>query len=247
MPTLGGIIFVRNAIQYDYCLAEAVESLREICHEIVMLDVGSDDGTDALVMSLQDRKTKAYLFGRDVWDGLHGREKLATFQNMALSFLDTDYYFLLQADEVLHEDSFPFIRKAIETNKEGFYVTRLNLWKDCNHVLDVPQERKPCSTEIIRLAKTNHFSVGDGESIGCNNASTEFMEGIKIWHLGFVRKKEVMIDKIKNMQTGVFEIPYDPKLDGMKVFDWKAWFSEEDLKPITGHPKFITNWIKTRP
>ena len=43
--TLGGSLFVRNAIQYDYCVEEAIESLAACCDEVFVLDCQSDDGT----------------------------------------------------------------------------------------------------------------------------------------------------------------------------------------------------------
>jgi len=245
--TLGGTIFVRNAIEFDYCIIESIQCLKELCDEVIVVECGSDDGTVELIRDMVDEKTTIINLDKSEWDKQHGREKLAYFTNMAIGCLTTDYNINLQADEVIHENSFLAIREAINTAGEAFYCTRKNLWKDCNHVLDVPQERKPCSTEIIRLAKSNYRSVGDGESLEAP-ASTDFLKEIVFFHYGFVRKKEVMIGKIKNMQTNIFEIPYDKKMDGMEVFDWSAWFSEEDLKPITEeHPKFIKEWITTRP
>ena len=247
MKTLGGTLMVRNAIQYDYCVEEAINCLKEFCDEIVVVNVGSDDGTAELLWNLVDVKTTVIELSKKEWDDFKGREKLAHFTNVAIGCLSTDYNINLQADEIISEKSFLAIREAINTAGEAFYVTRKNLWKDCYHELNVPHERKPCSTEIIRLAKTNYKSVGDGESLEAP-ASTEFMKEIVIWHYGFVRKKEVMIAKIKNMQTNVFEIDYDKKMDGMEVFDWSAWFSEEDLKLITEpHPIFIKEWVKNRP
>lgn len=247
MSTLGGSIFVRNAIEFDYCIVEAIRCLQELCDEVVVVDVGSDDGTTELLSTLADQNTIIINLDKSEWDSRHGREKLAYFTNIAISCLTTDYNINLQADEVIHEKSFDAIRKAVSTGGEAFYVTRKNLWKDCNHELDVPHETKPCSTEIIRLAKSNYRSFGDAESLEAL-ASFKYMKEIEIWHYGFVRKKEVMISKIKNMQTNVFEIDYDKKMDGMSVFRWEAWFSEEDLKLITTpHPKFIKEWILTRP
>jgi len=245
--SLGGTIFVRNAIQFDYCIVEAIQCLQNLCDEVVVVDAGSDDGTADLLLGLADQKTIIINLDKSEWFSRHGREKLAYFTNIAIGCLTTDYNINLQADEIIHEKSFLAIREAINTAGEAFYVTRKNLWKDCNHVLDVPRERLPCSTEIIRLAKTNYKSVGDAESLEAP-ASADYLKEIVIWHYGFVRKKEVMKAKIMNMQDGVFEIPHDPKLDHMEVFDWSAWFSEADLKPITEeHSKFIKTWVISRP
>lgn len=248
MPSLGAITWVRNNSTYDYHIEETVECLKELADSVVILDGGSDDGTDALVESLQDKKTRAILLAPETWHSIHGREKLATMQNIALGFLDTDYYILCQADEIISEHSFDAIREAIETGHQGFYCSRINFWKDANHVLDVPHHRKPCSTEIVRLARTDCFSYGDGESIAVDKADQQFLNQIRIMHYGFVRKKEVMKAKVINMQESVFEIAHDPRLDGSDVFRWDDFFSEKDLVKFNEqHPKFIKNWIATRP
>ena len=53
MKSLGGSLFVRNAIKYDYCIEEAVLSLVPICDEITIGDAGSDDGTLDVLRKLE--------------------------------------------------------------------------------------------------------------------------------------------------------------------------------------------------
>lgn len=246
--TLGGVLFCYNAIIHDYCVEEAISSLLEVCDEILILDAGSTDGTTELLTKFVSSKCVVVQLGKEEWEKRHGREKLSYFQNLAKAMLTTDYYFLLQADEVLSEESFYFIKDAIAMNQEAYFVKRINLWGDCNSFINVPENRQPCSTQIIRLAKINYVSVGDGESIDAP-AKEWFIDKIKIFHYGFVRKKEVMKSKIINMQENVFELGYhDPKLDQSNVFDSTLWFKGDELSPLKDkHPKFITEWINTRP
>lgn len=244
---LGGVLIIKDGIKYDYCYRESIKCLQFLCDEVVVLDCGSEDGTAEDLLSLEDNKTLIVSVKKELWDKHRGREKLAYFQNLALSFLEADYYFLLQADEVIHENSFESIRAAIETDKEAFLVKRINLWGSANTFINVPDNKQPCSRHVIRLAKTKYQSVDDGESISAD-ASQNFINGITIYHYGFVRKKEVMKAKIINMQEGIFEIPHDPKLDGSEVFNSELWFSCDELSPIEElHPIFIQEWIKSRP
>jgi len=246
--TLGGVIFIRNGEQYDYSYKEAISCLQELCDKVVILDAGSDDGTAEMLQQYEDQNTMVVCLGVDEWEKQQGREKLSYFQNLALSFLDTDYYFLLQGDEILHEDSFIEVRKAIETGKEAFYCKRVNLWGDCNRYINVEPERQPCSTTVIRLAKTKYRSVGDGESIEAIS-DISFVDKIRIYHYGFVRKKEVMKRKVINMQEAVFQLGFhDPKLDESETFNSELWFKGSELSPITeNYPKFIKDWVKSRP
>lgn len=245
--TLGGILFIRNGVEFDYCFQQAIDCLYQLCDKVIILDAGSTDGTDEVVRQYESENIMVICLDKEEWDKQQGREKLSYFQNLALSFLDTDYYFLLQGDEIIHEDSFPSIREAIETGEEAFICSRINLWGDCNSYINVPTDKQPCSTKVIRLAKTKYKSVDDGESISAN-AISKFAEDIRIYHYGFVRKKEVMKSKIINMQENVFQIAHDQKLDQSEVFDSELWFKNDELSPIKEkHPTFIKEWVKTRP
>src|SRR5690606_25582329 len=127
---------------------------------------------------------------KEEWDSQVGREKLSYFSNLAIDMLSTDWNFYLQADEILHEDSFPFVRKAIEDPQaDGYLIRRLNLWRDPLHMLNVPQERKPVSTEVIRLAKTKFRCVDDAESLGVTGMVGILgdIDNMVIYHMGFVR------------------------------------------------------------
>lgn len=251
--TLGGIIFIRNGDMYDYCYRESIACLQALCDKVVVLDAGSTDGTAEVVQQYEDQNTTVICLGEEEWDKQQGREKLSYFQNLALSFLDTDYYFLLQGDEILHESCFQAVREAIETGADCVFVKRINLWRDCNSFINVEHNRQPCGTSIIRLAKTKYKSVGDGECI--ENSRTDNIgyvghhNQIRIYHYGFVRKREVMKEKIINMQENVFQLGlHDPKLDGGDVFDSELWFSGNELSPITEeHSKFIKSWAISRP
>lgn len=246
--TLGGLFWVRNGIEFDYCFEQSLQALKELCDQVVIVDVGSTDGTAEVLRKYEDEKTMIVYLDKEEWGKQQGRELIAYYQNFALSFLDTDYYILEQPDEIIHEDCFPAIREAIATGGEAFYCTRINLWRDANSYINVEPERQPCSTQVIRIAKTKYKSVGDGESVEAI-ANPSFIDKIRIYHYGFVRDKNVMKSKVHNMQVNVFRLSeHDPKLDKAEVFDWSLWFNESELSPITEpHPKFIQEWIKTRP
>lgn len=269
--TLGGAIFIRNAVQYDYHILESIDCLVAMCDNVVVLDAGSTDGTLSMIMehikttvgdcnleTLNDdftwsisgkveNKVTLVVMRPEDWNNQHGKEKLALFQNVALERLQTDYVFLLQGDEVVHEDSFPWIRQAMEDGLESYLCHRMNMWGSPDHYLDVPQERKPCSDVVLRLAKRGAMSYGDGESLQCYPTYDKYVEQIKIMHYGFVRSRRVMVDKIINMQQNVFEITPDAKLNGMTLFNPFAWFSKHDLKKLEfEHPIFIQHWIEKR-
>jgi hypothetical protein len=247
--TLGGFLFIRHGELYDYPYKEVISSLCEFCDEVSVSVVDGEDDTWGEVERLKFKypNLKVAISLQDVWDSIQGKEKLAAFQNLAASHLTTDYQLLCQADEMIAPESYSYIRQAIEEGGEGYLCTRINLWKDANHMLNVPHYRKPCSTEVNRLTKRGYESYDDGENIASPTAD-KYLDKIIIWHYGFIRKKEVHPEKIRNMQKNIFLTEPDRKLEGMGSFEWDRWFSESDLALVTmEHPPHIREWIKTRP
>jgi hypothetical protein len=250
---IGGATMAWNAISQDYCIIETLECLYELCDEI-SIAMGGDDHTPTLVHDWLQRKDWSkkrilwYNISQEEWDQQQGREKLSWFSNIALSVLKTDMNIYLQADEIIHERSFDAIRQCAESDQEAFLVTRLNLWASPYWYLDVPPERKPVSTEVIRMGKPHLRCVDDAESLHGMTVLHSALP-VKIFHMGFVRNKYKHIDKIIHMQKDVFLMDYDKRVHDCKDgFDpWAFGFTPEDIKMIEEPlPKFIQAWAKER-
>ncbi len=246
--SLGGILFIYNGRSLDYNFIETSKCLIDLCDQVVLLDAGSTDGSaDELDQFKHLPQVTVVKVDNSEWKKHQGKEKLSYFTNLAMAFLTTDYYINIQGDEILADQSYPYVRKAIETGYEAFVVKRINLWGDCNKMLIVPQDRKPCSTKVIRIAKVGYKSVDDAESIGAP-AVNIFVNEIILIHYGFVRSKKAMVEKVNHMLTKIFLMSPDPKMEGMVEWDGTKWFGEEDLVPLDiPHPKLMQDWILTRP
>lgn len=247
MKRLGGTQFVIDGLTYDYCFKESIESMKQFCDELVIVDAGSRDGTVDVLKSLEDGKTKVIYIDREEWDSLHGWAKLNHFSNKAIAELTTEWNFYQQADEVVHESCHNAIREAVDYGTaEAYLVTRINLWNTPFQMLNVQGNRNPCSTEVIRLAKSHYMTGGDAESIYAP-ASSAYLDKIRLYHFGFVRDRKVHADKIRNMQGKIFECGIDVKLEGMTDFDPTKWFSDADLLPVPEPlPKIMNNWAMER-
>ncbi len=255
--TLGGCVFVWRNNDQDYHIKETLTCLVELCDEVVVA-AGGPDGTFEDVfnfiqeMALFSKKWESVTLiciTQEMWDSQQGREKLSYFSNICIERLTTEYLCYIQADEVLHPDSFPFVRMAIETGKEAFFMRRLNLWKDSNHMLNVPQEKKPCSTEVIRLAKTKYRCVDDAESLSVPECYVlGDIDNMQIYHTGFIRDPVKHLVKISHMQVEVFLMAdYDEKAKNCDRLIPSRWFSDADLLPIPRElPRFIQSWAEER-
>lgn len=241
---LGATTFIRDGIKYDYNFRETIACLQALADQVVVCVVRTGDGTLEAVRSIADHKTKVIVMDDDLWHQTNGKERLSWFSNVAIANLDTEWNLYVQADEVVHEDGFDKIREAIEMPYEAFLIRRLNLWNTPYQYLTCDLERQPCSTHVIRLAKSKYRCVGDAESL---DAPAVSISGIDLFHMGFVRRRDVMKSKVIHMQEGVFETPHDSRLDEDPEFNPMRYFSRDDLSPIPMPlPKYVEQWARER-
>lgn len=251
MVKIGGVQFVYNAISQDYCFIESIRSMQAACDRVYIVDAGSTDGTQDALRALEDENTFIYLLtSPDLWNSIKGPTKLSYFTNIAINNADLDgmdYILSVQADEVLHEDSIPNVRAAAEEGNEAYVFNRYNLFKDPYHMLNVVQDRKPCSTEVIRLAKSYRRAYSDAEHVQCATCSTyKSLDSIEIFHMSFVRDKKILPKKIKHVLTEVFLVEMDKRAE-TEEFQWSNFFKEEDLLPIPkALPLVVQKWAKER-
>ena len=109
---VSGFTFIRNAIKYDFPVVEAIQSALPIVDEFVVNVGKSEDDTLGLIRSIPSAKVRIV---ETVWDDNLRRdgEVFGLQQDVALSHCTGDWALLVQADEVLHEDDYPIIQKAM--------------------------------------------------------------------------------------------------------------------------------------
>ncbi len=261
--TLGGCLIVRDGKKFDYSTLAAVESLYELCDCVSIIcfaDTQHMDDLNELLelknkLELNNRRSNIMIEVRDYMDWetvVQGRYRISYWQDQAKNKLNTDYYFCLQADEVIHENSFMAIRHAVQLGNEAYLIRRVNLWGSPYTYLNVPQNRLPVSDYCIRLAKLKYNSWDDGESIHAQ-AVEVLKDEMRMYHTGFVRKREVMNAKIINMWENVFQLgKHDPLCDkdaeeNKGIFNPWTRYSKDDVAPIKEElPKYLTQWAKER-
>ncbi|MFM9052518.1 MAG: glycosyltransferase family 2 protein [Bacteroidota bacterium] len=110
-----GFTFVRNAVQYDYPVVEAITSVLPVCDEFVVLVGDSADHTRQLIEGIGSPKIRII---DSIWDDTlrAGGKVLASETDKAFSQIssDTTWAFYIQADEVVHEKYLPAILKAMQ-------------------------------------------------------------------------------------------------------------------------------------
>jgi hypothetical protein len=142
---VSGFTFVRNAIKFDYPVAEAIRSVLPLCDEFIVAVGNSEDDTRNLVASIGDPKIRII---DTVWDDSlrDGGKVLAIETNKAFDAIspDSTWAFYIQADEVVHEKYLPEIRAAMEKWEadpavEGLVFNYVHFWGSYSYIGDSRQ------------------------------------------------------------------------------------------------------------
>ncbi|MCX6285918.1 MAG: glycosyltransferase family 2 protein [Bacteroidetes bacterium] len=117
---VSGFTFVRNAVKFDYPVAEAIRSILPVCDEFVVAAGNSDDATRELIAAIDPAKVRII---DTVWDDTlrEGGSVLAVETNKALDAVsgNSDWAFYIQADEVVPEQYLPAIQAGMEQWKDN--------------------------------------------------------------------------------------------------------------------------------
>jgi hypothetical protein len=191
---LSGFSFVRNAIQFGYPVAESLLSLAPLVDELVIAVGRSQDDTLALVRSLDIPQLRII---ETVWDDTLrvGGQVLAQQTNLALSHCRHPWAFYLQADEVVHEDDYPRIRRALARWADEPAVDALRFrfvhFEGTYAYVNPVRYRTQC--RVIRNNGTIE-SVGDAAGFGRKDRSRlrARRSGAAIYHYGWARAPEIM-------------------------------------------------------
>ena len=111
-PPVSGVSIVRNATILDYPVEVALLSILPLVEELhVNVGLGDDDTIDR-VRSLSDPRIQIHVTD---WGDSSGRRlrDLADETNRVLDRCRHDWALYIQADEVLHEEDLPAVRRAL--------------------------------------------------------------------------------------------------------------------------------------
>lgn len=249
MKTIGGSVFVRNAVEWDYCIKEAVLSLVPFCDEVIVGDAQSNDGTLDILKELERTTPNVRILENLPWECAKDNARLSMLANMVKTELKTDWHFMIQADEAVHEDSIPAIKDFIDkTNYSGAFVRRWNLWDNFNQYVALHSKNRPCGDSIVRLGEIQLEAVGDAEGLWCNECA-DLTDRIFIFHYGFLRNN--LINKVLDTLSWFFNGSLDPRYVKMKeegnIFNSEAVIPKSELVDLPmSHPAIMQEWIAGR-
>jgi hypothetical protein len=111
---VAGFTFIRNAIQFDYPIVEAVRSILPLCDYVIVAVGQSDDETLRLIQRIDSQKIRII---ETVWDDTlrENGKVLAVETNKAFDAVgdDADWCIYIQGDECLHEKFLQTVQTAM--------------------------------------------------------------------------------------------------------------------------------------
>ncbi|MFI5395128.1 MAG: hypothetical protein ACHQ9S_06300 [Candidatus Binatia bacterium] len=187
---VSGFSFVRNAIDLQYPVVEAITSVLPLCDEFIVVAGNSSDGTTELLRSIDSPKLQIV---ESVWDPALcvGGAIFAQQTNLALDRCSGDWAFYIQADEIVHERDLPIIeaqtrRYLNEPRVEALLFDYLHFFGSYGSV----QTSHNWYAHEIRIVRTGigvrswHDAQGfrrDGQKLRVAHS------GASIYHYGWVR------------------------------------------------------------
>jgi hypothetical protein len=209
---LVGFTIIRNNFKYDYLLRESVGSVLPVVDRHIIVECFSDDDTYAEVLEMRRENPKIMVL-RHPW-GKHFTI-LQQVANFAISHIPPgDWFFQIQADEVMHEDSLPILEALPRLLQDsGAIGARFHYWHflaNYEFEFDFMYRRK-----LVFAQQLSEFRVGwDSDACQLLLAGENLMG-----HYGKVHEAKKALEKERAFQAmyegGGLGFP-DPKLKQMQ-------------------------------
>lgn len=199
---VSGFTIIRNGEKFDFPFIESIWSVLPLVDVMVVAVGNSEDNTLEMVKNIGSPKIKII---QTVWDDnlREGGRVLAVETDKAKAALpeDTDWAIYIQGDEVLHQKDYPAIRKAMEDNLNDFRVDgllfdHLNFYGSFDYIAD----SRKWSYKQIRVIRNHPGITSFRDAISfMKNGKRLWVKKIDatVYHYGWVRKPEVMQQKIE--------------------------------------------------
>lgn len=250
---VSGFTFVRNAVQYDYPVVEAITSILPLCDEFVVAVGNSADSTRELIQSINSPKIKII---DTTWDDSlrEGGQTFALETNKAFEQVspDSDWAFYIQADEVVHEKYHGSIQSAMERYKsnpevDGLIFNYLHFYGSYDYVGDAYRWYRR-EVRIIKNDKSiSSYKDAQGFRKKPNIKLNAKLIDAYVYHYGWVRDPRAMQGKRRSFNHFYFDDEWIEKNVGRaEKFDYSeidALRSFEGTHPEVMKPRIeAMNW-----
>jgi hypothetical protein len=198
-----GFTFIRNAINNDYTIVEAITSILPVCDEFVVAVGNSADETRKLVEGINSPKIKIV---DTIWDDnlREGGRVFAIETNKALDAIsdDSDWVFYIQGDEVVHEKYLPTIKKEMEDNLsdpkiEGLLFKYIHFYASYDYYGDTRRWYRREVRLIKNIKGLRSYRDAQGFRIDDRKINVKLIKAY-IFHYGWAKPQQGLTQKARN-------------------------------------------------
>ena len=240
---LSGFTIVRNAIKLDFPIVPAIQSVLEVCDEVVVNVGKSEDDTRELVASVRDPRVRIL---DTEWDFTKKNIMLSIETQRALDACRGTWGIYIQADEVLHERGAHLLKEKVaewdtDQRVEGLLVQYLHFYGGFDQIAT---SRRWYRREVrcIRLGKDiRPYQGAQGFRVGPGYRKIQArVTPAEMFHYGWARPAKAIREKLEISKT---IYPWGGnRFDKEQARGFLEWIPL--LKPFTGtHPAAARDWI----
>jgi len=243
---LSGFTLVRNAVKLDFPIVPAIQSVLEVCDEVVVNVGKSEDDTRDLVASVKDPRVRIL---DTEWDFTKKNIMLSIETQRAMDACRGSWGIYIQADEVLHERGARTLKEKVaewdgDKRVEGLLVKYLHFYGGFDQIAT---SRRWYRREVrcIRLGKDiRPYQGAQGFRVGPEFRKIQArVTDAEMFHYGWARPAKAIKEKLEISKT---IYPWGGnRFDKEQARGFLEWIPL--LKPFTGtHPAAAREWIAER-
>ncbi|MGN6178479.1 MAG: glycosyltransferase family 2 protein [Mucilaginibacter sp.] len=246
---VSGFTFIRNAVNNDYQIVEAISSILSICDEFVVAVGKSDDDTRKLVEDIGSPKIRII---DTIWDDnlREGGKVFAIETNKALAAIspDTDWAFYIQGDEVVHEKYLPLIKKEMEDNLddpniEGLLFKYVHFYGSYDFYGDTRRWYRREIRVIKNIKGMSSYRDAQGFRLNDRKINVKLIDAY-VYHYGWARPPQGLSNKGRNFNKFYHDEEWiKTHVPETCEFDYG---NADRIKPFKGtHPQVMLKRIET--
>lgn len=243
---LSGFTLVRNAGKLDFPIVPAIQSVLEVCDEVVVNVGKSEDETRDLVASIDDPRIRIL---DSEWDFSKRNLMLSIETQRAMDACRGSWGIYIQADEVLHETGARLLKEKVaewdaDERVEGLLVKYLHFYGGFDRIAT---SRRWYRREVrcVRLGKDiRPYQGAQGFRVGANYRKIRARPtDAEMFHYGWARPAKAIKEKLEISKT-IYPWGGD-RFDKEQARGSLEWIPL--LRPFTGtHPAAARDWIAAR-
>lgn len=150
-----GVVFIKNTISGAYCLFESLATMLPLCDEVIVLDLGSDDGTLEHLQYIEIENPKVSLVYGQFNENPDAND-FAKWANLLIEAASYERVLFWQADEIWHQDLFLRTKEALDAGRDDLTFWRIQYRENFQIVKWFPHP-------VHRVGRKERFNfVGDG-------------------------------------------------------------------------------------